>query len=153
MFKAGIDEIRDGTDCDVARRRPRIHDGGAQYRPTCEKTQNICNQPAFLHANMERAMKAATALEGSPRDNDAKMGRQARFALEKIDKNGTKGNACHAGNGLGGDICIALECAEDEVLLTTDASFDLICPAIDRKYGRVTGSAAELGSGSAADSD
>jgi len=65
------------------------------------------------------------------------MGKKAREALESSDPLATKGKACHAANGLGGDICIALECGADETLLTTDASFDVICPAIGISHKRL----------------
>ena len=91
----------------------------------------------MLSADETRALAAAVALESSPRDADRKMGRKARLALEDQRHDSTKGNACHASKGIGGDICIALECAEDETLITTDESFDLICPAIGRKHTRI----------------
>ena len=60
------------------------------------------------------------------------MGVNATNALaDDADESATKGKACHGANGIGGDICIALECGKDEVLLTTDRSFERICPAID----------------------
>jgi hypothetical protein len=86
---------------------------------------------------LKRAIAAAIALESSDRDNDKKMGKKARLALANDHRDATKGAACHGLNGIGGDICIALECAEDETLITTDKSFDLICPAIGRKHACV----------------
>jgi hypothetical protein len=137
LFRASIETVRDGTNCDVARRRPREASDGWHYRATCRKDDDICDQPAFLKGQMERARKAATALESSERKHDAKMGKRANHSLDAIDSNGTKGEACHGAGGIGGDIAIALECATDEVLLTTDASFELICPAIDIQYERM----------------
>jgi hypothetical protein len=74
---------------------------------------------------------------GSSRSDDAKMGKAALKALDDVNEGATKGKACHDYGGIGGDICIALECGADETLLTTDASFDLICPAIDVKHKRL----------------
>ena len=137
LFKAGIGVVRDGTNCDVARRRPHFPAGKWEYRPQCKKTDDICDQPAFLAARRERAKKAALALSASKRKADRKMGKDAIAALEDGTPQATKGKACHADKGIGGDIAIALECEEDEILLTTDHSFDLICPAIGLKHIRL----------------
>lgn len=137
MFRTQIDTIRDGTQCEVARRRPHPSSKGWQYRATCRKTEDICSQPDFLKRNIARARQAAKALTTSSRADDAKMGKQALQALEGIDSRATKGKACHGALGIGGDICIALECEPAEILLTTDASFDLICPALGLSHKRI----------------
>jgi hypothetical protein len=137
LFNAGVDTVRDGTECEIARRVPEQTEGGWGYRATCKKQEQICAQPQFLARNLDRALAAAIALESSDREGDRKMGKKARLALENTQEDSTKGAACHGSNGIGGDICIALECAEDETLITTDKSFDLICPAINRKHERV----------------
>jgi hypothetical protein len=137
MFRASIDIVRDGTNCDVTRRLARERDGKWHYRPTCKKDDDICDQANFLKANMDGARKAAAALETSDRKPDAKMGKKATHALNAIDADGTKGEACHGAGGIGGDIAIALECAADEILITTDASFALICPALGLQHVRV----------------
>jgi hypothetical protein len=136
LFKVGVDTIRDGTQCEVARRRPEHRGGTWNYRATCKKEENICIQPGFLADRMDRALAASRALETSGRDADKKMGKKARLTLEDQREDSTKGAACHAANGIGGDICIALECASDETLITTDQSFDLICPALGVRHER-----------------
>jgi hypothetical protein len=136
-FKVGISTVRDGTNCDVARRRPRFRAGKWRYEPQCKKTQDICDQPAFLAARRERAEKAARALAASRRKADRKMGENALAALQEADPAATKGKACHADKGIGGDIAIALECEKDEILLTTDESFDFICPALGLAHLRL----------------
>ena len=137
LFTAGISTIRDGTNCDVARRRPRFRAGKWRYEPQCRKTQDICDQPAFLAARRERAEKAARALLDSRRKGDRKMGEKALAALGDNDPAATKGRACHGDGGIGGDIAIALECEEDEILLTTDESFDFICPSLGLTHLRL----------------
>jgi hypothetical protein len=136
LFHTDIDTVRDGTGCQVAQRRPELSSGAWDYHPTCKKQDQICIQPHFLRDDFGRALAAAKALETSDRDADRKMGKKARTALEDARQDATKGAACHGSNGIGGDICIALECAENETLITTDKSFDLICPAIGRKHER-----------------
>jgi hypothetical protein len=137
LFKAGIGLVRDGTNCDVARRRPHFNAGKWQYKPQCKKTDDICDQPAFLAARRERAEKAARALLNSRRKADRKMGENALAALQKDRSEATKGKACHGDRGIGGDIAIALECDEGETLLATDESFDLICPALGLNHVRL----------------
>jgi hypothetical protein len=137
MFHNGIEVVRDGTDCPVARRQPNPSAKGWRYRPTCKKTEEICTQPDFLGSNIDRARAAATALVGSSRSNDSKMGKAALKALDGVGDGATKGKACHDHMGIGGDICIALECGANEVLVATDASFDLICPAIEVQHKRL----------------
>ena len=41
-----------------------------------------------------------------------------------------------------GDVSIAVECARDEVLLTTDRSFDTICPALGLTHLRLAATTA-----------
>ncbi len=65
------------------------------------------------------------------------MGTNASEILDRMPTADSKGKACWGAAGLGGDICIALECAPEETLLTTDASFDLICPAVGINHHRV----------------
>ncbi|HKZ13221.1 MAG TPA: hypothetical protein VJL81_05185 [Solirubrobacterales bacterium] len=144
LFKSGIETIRDATECGVAKRS--LEETGKSQKPwkyqaTCKKGESICVQPAFLREEIERAKAAAAALESSDDEQHQRMGKnsaEALKALENGNDEGTKGSACHGKNQIGGDLLIALECAEDEVLLATDASFIHICPAISREYERVT---------------
>jgi hypothetical protein len=131
-FHEGIDTVRDGTGCQVAQRGPTHNAVRDQWdhNKRCLKTQGICSQHAFFDAHLERAKAAAQALETSSRPHDKAMGKRATGILKRMPTNDSKGKACWGAGGLGGDISIALECAVDETLVTTDASFDLICPAI-----------------------
>ena len=137
-FRAGVTTIRDGTECGVARRGV-TRDSGSKltYDFRCKKTDNICFQPSFFTAQRERAIAAAKALQKSSRSEDAKMGKDADRLLSRPPGADYKGKACWGARGLGGDICIALECAQTETLLTTDESFDLICPAIGINHKRL----------------
>jgi hypothetical protein len=139
-FEEGITTIRDGTECQVARRiavedRTR-HKWG--HNNMCKKDDEICRQPAFFVEQLDRAKGAARALEASSRTADKRMGKHAAAILAKAPNRDSKGKACWGAGGLGGDICIALECRSDETLVTTDQSFDLICPAINVSCRRVT---------------
>jgi hypothetical protein len=140
MFHNGVAVVRDQTCCGVARRRPTFAGGQWKYNPMCRKTDDICCQPSFFEAQRERAESAAVALTSSTRERDEAMGKRALGTLSDTKANATKGRNCHDGNGLGGDIGIALECGEEEILVTTDHSFDLICPAIDIRHERIQSS-------------
>jgi hypothetical protein len=131
-FEADIATVRDGTECPVAKRSATEDSttGEWTHDKMCKKTEGICSQHAFFAEHLDRAKAAAQALEGSPRPPDRKMGKDASEILARMPTNDSKGKACWGSGGLGGDICIALECQSDETLVATDASFELICPAI-----------------------
>jgi hypothetical protein len=136
-FRAATPTVRDGTDCAVAARVPYEVGRELRYKHTCEKDHEICRQPEFLSENLAKAKAAATALLGARRKGDRKMGEKALRALDALSNNGSKGKACWAGNGIGGDICIALECAPDETLLAVDESFDYLCPALELEHEKI----------------
>lgn len=139
-FEEGVDTVRDGTACGVARRGATRNpkSGDWEHSNTCRKSDDICSQPAFLEKERDRAKAAATALEASSRKADREMGERANALLTRTPTDASKGKACYGSGGLGGDISIALECGADETLVSTDASFDLICPAIGVEYRRPT---------------
>jgi hypothetical protein len=138
-FEEGIATVRDGTECPVAKRAATQDaiSGEWSHDKMCKKTEDICSQHVFFDKHLDRAKAAAQALEGSSRPQDRKMGKDANKILTRMPTNDSKGKACWGSGGLGGDICIALECADDETLVATDASFDLICPAIGAAHHRL----------------
>jgi hypothetical protein len=144
LFATGIEPIRDGTECAVAKRRLEQTNQPSKpwsFRPTCKKSETQCVQPEFLREEIDRARAAAAALEKSDDREHQRMGKNSNKSLDRLeqgDDEGSKGEACHGKNRIGGDLLIALECAEDEIVLTTDASFTIICPAIGRAYERLT---------------
>lgn len=141
LFEVDIDEIRDGSACMLARERPvqDLQSGEWSLRTSCRRHECVCNQIALTDANVGPIAASVEALRGSPQSGHKKMARIAAEAMAANDKTRRKGKACFGGNGLGGDISIALECADDEVLLTTDASFDHICPAVGVAHRKVMG--------------
>ncbi len=140
-FEEGVTTIRNGTDCGVAKREATqdVKTGKWSHEMMCRKDQDICSQQAFLVERLKRAQAVAEALEASPpdRSGDKKMGQKARKILAKTPTRDSKGKACWGGGGIGGDICIALECAPDETLVATDRSFDVICPALGVEHRRL----------------
>jgi hypothetical protein len=139
LFTDRVD-VRDGSRCGIAP-RPAVQasDGKWIFHGNCKRTENICDQVSFLGRHEGRVVAAASALvENSPREADRELGRKTlqRMALEPSDRKGTN---CYGNKGIGGDISIALECENGETLLSTDHSFEYICPAIGVAYQRLAG--------------
>lgn len=89
----------------------------------CKKTDSICRQDEDLEGKKPELLLAADALEASTPHRQ--FGKAARGAAK--DRTARKGKACFSKLG---DVSIALECAEDEVVLTTDRSFEVMAPAL-----------------------
>jgi hypothetical protein len=127
LFESQMNVIRDGSECGLALNEP-IEDSKGRWSlvDRCKKTDNICRQVEFIEERKEAARHAGEALRDlSPRDGDQQMGETVLQGLKvPADR---KGRNCY---GRTGDVSIALECASDETLLTTDASFDVIAPAL-----------------------
>jgi len=132
--------VRDGSRCGIV---PRVADqdsaGKWTFHGSCKKTDDICEQLAFLERYESRVLAAASALvNNSPREADQELGRKTlqRMALAAAER---KGQNCYGSKGIGGDISIAMECEAGETLLSTDQSFDFICPAIGVQHQRFDG--------------
>lgn len=133
MFETQIDEVRDSSECGLARNEVfRDRTGKHVLVDRCKKTDAICRQDQFLEERRPDADKAAAALAGAARrPADKNMGKLMASMIAKPPDR--KGKNCYAHTG---DISIALECSSDEVLLTSDQSFDTICPALRRRHHR-----------------
>lgn len=139
MFTDRI-EVRDGSRCGIAPREAAPGaDGRMWFHGTCRKTETICDQLPFLDDRRDNILAAADALERSDRDEHRKLGQKARKLMVELQEAERKGANCYGGKGLGGDISIAVECGRDEVLLTTDHSFEHICPAMGLHFRRFDG--------------
>src|SRR5205823_2877705 len=122
-----IDDVRDGSECGLARNQV-FQDSRGRWLlvDRCKKTDRICREDQFLEDHRARASTAAEALaDRAPRASDKKMGKTMVGMLSRPPDR--KGKNCYWHTG---DIAIALECASDEVLLTTDQSFDTICASL-----------------------
>jgi hypothetical protein len=138
LFEVGLAEIRDGSECGLARELPRLSSGRWELTIMCKKAECECRQPKFLESQSSRAKHAADALDDpNARPADRKMGRQAKEILESGNPLDRKGKNCWGGT-LGGDISIALECGSEEVLLSTDDSFTFICSGLGLQRHRLS---------------
>lgn len=141
LFELDIEEVRDGSECMLAKETAATHPQSGEWslRTMCRRQECDCQQIQLTDAQAARIDAAASALALSTVSGHRTMARTAKTAMAASDKTHRKGKACWGANGLGGDISIALECRDDEVLLTTDASFDHICPAIGVRHRRLPG--------------
>jgi hypothetical protein len=139
LFELDVDEIRDGSECMLAKEsaHQEVVSGRWWIRQICKREECDCNQVAFTDSEAARVDQAAAALAASSTSGHKRMARIAREAMAAPDKTKRKGTTCWGGNGLGGDISIALECREDETLIATDRSYDEICPAIGIRHLRL----------------
>jgi hypothetical protein len=132
MFETQIDEIRSGSECGLARNRVRqdakgdwVEEQPETRRDRCRKDDEICRQDDDLGSKVDRLEAAGKALLGSDNAAHRTSGKVALQAA-KVARD-RKGKNCY---GYLGDASIALECADDEVVLTTDRSFEVMAPAI-----------------------
>lgn len=130
LFRHQVDDVRDGSECGLARNVVRGDKAGALelVNPVtgsdrCKKTDAICRQADDLEAKKDRLILVAGALSASTPHR--KMAKAASDAAR--DPLLRKGKVCY---GLLGDVSIALEAAADETILTTDRSFDVMGPAL-----------------------
>lgn len=138
LFEARLSDIRDGSACGLAREVPRQREGRWELKTMCKKGECDCRQDEFLEEQQPRPDQAAAALDHSDaRPADRKMGRTATKILASGKPLDRKGKNCYGGT-LGGDISIALECAADETLLSTDESFGFICRALGLQHHRLS---------------
>ena len=102
-------------------------------RDRCQRDECNCRQIEFVDEHATDWRRAGEGLASNARrDADKKMG---KLALEVLaGPQGRKGQNCWAKLG---DVSIAMECGPDEVLLTTDESFETICPAINIQLHRI----------------
>ncbi len=136
LFMAGLDEVRDGGQCGLAREVPKLQPRGRlELTTSCKKTDCDCVQPAFLE---DRKVSIAATADVLADDNSYEaLAKNIRTVMGKPDHNDRKGKACWGGHGLGGDLSIALECRADETLLTTDRSFEVMAPALSLTVDRI----------------
>lgn len=132
--------VRDGSGCGIAlRTAEQDSDGRWTFHGSCKKTDEICEQLAFLERHERRVLDAASALaETSERPADRELGRKTLQRM-RLARGERKGQNCYGNKGIGGDISIALECGSGETLLSTDHSFEVICPAIGADHERFDG--------------
>jgi hypothetical protein len=131
MFEEGLSAVRDNSQCGLARKeasRDRLGTYGIQT--TCRKGDRICRQVDSIEDKLPAWSAGAQKLSEASDYED--MGKTAlEMARVKAER---EGRNCY---GRTGDLSIALECDDGETILATDASFDVIGPAIGRAVKRI----------------
>jgi hypothetical protein len=123
MFEHHLDEIRDGSECGLARNRVQpVRGGRLVLVDKCKRTDQICRQDRFIEEQSADWTSSSKGLiDHAERKTDRNMG---QLGLEIADDPPLgKGKNCY---GRTGDISISIECAPTETLLTTDRSFEAI---------------------------
>lgn len=135
LFRLDLDVVHDKSECGLAREALQTDARGRRkLRMECSRGECLCVQPEFLDADKSRVSAATTALASVTKYR--KAAKRNAEAMGKADRLARTGKNCWRSGGLGGDLSIALECADDETLLTTDAAFDLIGPAVGIQVDR-----------------
>lgn len=136
LFRHRLDEVRDASECGLAREDASLDSHGRwTLRRMCKKTECVCVQPQLLEDRRDDVSAIGAALRNDARFRQ--MGRLAEKVMASQDPLERKGKNCWGAGGVGGDISIALECAPNETLLTTDASFDVIGPELGIQVERI----------------
>lgn len=139
LFAHRIDTVRDGSQCQLAREQAQ-EDRHGHFRllDKCKKDECQCRQDQFLEEHRSRVADAADALTAREEPlGHRRLGRKAQEVMTSVNMRDRKGINCWGSNGTGGDISIALECADHETLLTTDSSFETIGPALNIAVERI----------------
>ena len=131
MFRDGLASIRDASKCGLARSEPFMAPSGRYgLKVTCRRDEDICRQPDAIENDLVNWEAGAAALRDVKRYEP--MG---NAGLEMASKKAhRKGKNCYQTTG---DLSVALGSDPDETILTTDASFEVIGPAIGRQVRRL----------------
>lgn len=137
-FHSQVDDVRDGSECGLAENVVASKGGKLVFvnpstsRERCQKNDVICRQDSDLENKRDRLRMASDALVASTDANHRRSGRVGHDAVRTARDR--KGQNCYRYLG---DISIALECGQDEVLLTTDRSFEVMAPALGIQVRRL----------------
>ena len=133
MLMHHVREVRDGSQCGLAKKEvEQRRDGRYALVDKCKRTDEICRQDQHVQDQLETWQRASSGLVNSDRKSDRDMG---KLGLQlAADASKRKGRNCY---GRTGDISISLECRDDEVLLTTDRSFEAMAGEAGIKVKRV----------------
>lgn len=132
MFLNRIGHLRNGSQCALTA-NVVDRDASGKYvltnrllgREHCRKNEGVCAQREDLEFKKERLRAASEALVRSASESHQKDGKAGLRAA--IDPASRTGQNCYQKLG---DLSIALECQADEVLLTTDSSFEVMAPVL-----------------------
>lgn len=131
MFSEGITTVRDTSECGLARAEHFTAPGGHYgLKTTCRRDEDICRQPDAIEDDLDTWEAGAAAL-GHVKRYESMGEAGLKMASKKPDR---KGKNCYEKTG---DLSVALGSAPGETIVTTDASFEVIGPAIGRQVRKL----------------
>ncbi|MGH2943566.1 MAG: hypothetical protein ACRDLN_12420 [Solirubrobacteraceae bacterium] len=120
-----VGTVRTASRCGLALEEPHEISGGWALKSTCTRREGICDHEERIKLDLERWRNASDALANSVREADRKIGSLGQTMASTPSLR--TGVNCY---GRTGDLAIALDCRSDELLVTTDKSFELIGQAM-----------------------
>jgi hypothetical protein len=125
-LRRSVGTLRTSSQCGLAVQQPREKpDRTWTIKDTCKRGEGICDHEDRIGRDAARWTAGAHALVASGNDSLAKLAKTAlKMAANPEIRTGVN---CY---GRTGDLAIALDCRRGEVLVTTDASFDTMAPAM-----------------------
>jgi hypothetical protein len=131
MFREDMKNIQNSSECGLAENVAAMDQAGHHYiKVTCKKSEHICRQPQAIEDELQRWRAGAEALRES--EAHRSMGETGlKMAHSETER---KGVNCY---GRTGDLSIAVDCPADATILTTDASFEVMSPGVQREVLRL----------------
>lgn len=128
-----VASVRAPSRCGLAVAQPRQSaESGWTVKDTCKRREGICDHEGRLGRDLARWRKGAHSLAESSDNSLRKMGRTGLTMADEPDKR--TGVNCY---GKTGDLAIALDCQADELLVTTDKSFETMRQAMGFAVQRI----------------
>lgn len=133
LFHRVVGTLRTGSDCGLAVQEPAPDPNGRwTMKITCQRREGICRHEERLGKDAARWSAGARDLMKSEDASHRKIGRKG---LEMASRPELRtGVNCYGGTG---DLAIALDCRAGEELVTTDAIFDVMAPAMGFTVQRI----------------
>jgi hypothetical protein len=124
-FDRVVGDLRTASACGLAAANATQKDGAWQLKMTCTWDEGICVHADHVEDRLAAWSAGAEALRRSNNESHTKLGRVGQEMAESRRKR--TGKNCYARSG---DLAIALDCAADEELVTTDGSFEVLGPVM-----------------------
>jgi hypothetical protein len=133
-LRRGVGDVRSSSSCGLAREQP--HEGGDgrwRIKDTCKRGEGICAHESRLGRDVARWRSGADALA---RNEDPALRKMGKTGQEMAARPQVRtGVNCY---GRTGDLAIALDCRANELLVTTDASFEVIAQGMGFTIHRIS---------------
>jgi hypothetical protein len=130
LLRASVSAVKRTSDCGLAKQVAQQTPSGWTLKVTCKKREGICGHEERIEQQLARWRAGAAALRAS--DRYATMGTVAeQMAASPRDRTGSN---CFNKTG---DLAIAMDCNEGDVIVTTDRSFETMAQAMNFGVARI----------------